>query len=495
MHLPDSKSARFALATALFASALPLFDALRIEPALDATPGADGLGDELFPKLGNGGYDALDYDITLAVDMSTGSIDALAKISAKATQNLSRFNLDLTGLDVKSVQVDGAAATFAREGGELEITPAKPLAEGKTFEASVAYSGVPKPIPDPSIPIEGLGWLRHDGEIYVLSEPFGASSFMPINDHPRDKATYTFRVTVPKPLVVAGNGALTEKKEAGDKITYVWRTRDPMASYLATIAIGEFVVDESKGKGGLAITNYYSPKVPAKQREPFAKQGEILAFYGDKFGAYPFETAGGILASIDLPGALETQTKPTYGAGAAGESTIAHELAHQWFGNCVSFNTWRDIWVAEGFAEYSAWLWAEHSQGADAFQRDVLRAYGMVSRAPIEPPGKVDEKTLFGGGVYARGPLVLHALRLEVGDETFFKILRTWVEAHKNGVASDEDFIAHATAIAKRDMKPLLSAWLYDEKAPKIASLDEALAAKQKAKDAKKPAGGDKKKD
>jgi aminopeptidase N len=486
MHLCDSKSARLGLAAVLLASPWPRLAAPSNDSALDATPGADGLGDEMFPKLGNGGYDALDYDITLAVDMSSGSIDALAKISAKATQDLSRFNLDLTGLDVKSIQVDGAPATFAREGGELEITPAKPLVEGKPFEATVAYSGVPKPIPDPSIPIEGLGWLKHDGEVYVLSEPFGASSFMPVNDHPRDKATYTFRVTVPKAMVVAGNGALIEKKEAGDKITYVWRTRDPMASYLATIAIGEFVVDESKGKGGLAITNYYSPKVPSKEREVFAKEGEILAFFGDKFGAYPFETAGGILASIDLPGALETQTKPTYGAGAASESTIAHELAHQWFGNCVSFNTWHDIWIAEGFAEYSAWLWAEHTQGADGLQREVLKAYGVVSRAPIEAPGKVDADTLFGGGVYLRGPLVLHALRLEVGDETFFKILRTWFEAHKNGVASDEDFIAHATSIAKRDMKPLLSAWLYDAKPPKIASLDAALAAKQKPRDKKK---------
>lgn len=450
-----------------------------------STIGSEGLGDELFPKLGNGGYDALDYEVTLTVDMTAGSIDASSVMKAKATQDLSRFNLDFTGLEVKSVQVDGADAKYAREGSELEVTPAAQLANGKEFEARVAYSGVPTPLPDPTLPIK-LGWQFQNGEVYIVNEPYGASSYMPVNDHPRDKATYTFRVTVPKPFVVAGNGSLVEKKEKGDQITYVWRSRDPVASYVVTLAIAKFDVETSKGPKDLPILNYFAPATTPKQREGFAKTADILSFLSDKFGPYPFESAGGILASIPIPGALETQTRPTYGAREGYEIVLAHELAHQWYGNSVSFETWRDIWLAEGFAEYASWLWVEHTKGAEAFQAQVLRAYGGVAGSSIEAPGKVNADQLFGGGVYVRGPLVLHALRLEVGDETFFKILKTWHDTHKNGVATDDQFVAHASEVAKKDLKPLLDAWLYDATAPKIASLEEALAAKKAEREKRK---------
>lgn len=455
---------------------------------LQGTPGAAGIGDPMFPALGNGGYDVGDYDLTLKVDAETNFIEATAKLRARATQDLSLFNLDFSGLEIDSIEVDGAPAKFTRDAAELVITPARGIANADAFETVVRYRGNPKPVIDPAVPFGGgIGWMHENGEIYVVSEPSGASSFYPVNDHPLDKATYTFRVTVKKPLVVTANGLLVETRDEGEHTTYVWRSNDLMASYLVTIAIAEFVTEKLEGPNGLPVLNYYAPSSKPKSREPFAKTGEIIDYFDELFGPYPFESAGAILSSARIPGALETQTRPVYGAGVAVESVIAHEIAHQWFGNCVSPARWQDIWINEGFAEYASWLWNEHAKGKEKFEESVFRSYkSLRMSSKVNPPGNPTARQLFGTGVYIRGAMTLHALRLEVGDETFFETLRTWMKRYDDSNARVEDFVTVASEIAKRDLSALLNAWLFDETMPSIGDWDARVAAENKAREEEK---------
>lgn len=455
-----------------------------VAPVLNPQPGASGVGDPMFPNLGNGGYDVQDYDLTLNIDAEKNSIVAAAKIRALATQDLSRFDLDFTGLEVDSIAIDGGAVSYERQDAELVITPAQPIANKAAFEVLVRYHGSPAPIPDASVPFsDGVGWLTHKGEIYVVSEPNGASSFFPVNDHPTDKATYTFRVTVKKPLVVAANGILLETIDKGDETTYVWRSNDPLASYLATICVAEFVVEKFDGPGGLPVVNFYTPSSKPKARESFAKTGEIVGFFSEKFGPYPFESTGAILASARIPGALETQTRPIYGAGVGGEEVVSHELAHQWFGDCVSVARWQDIWLNEGFAEYAAALWEEHAQGAEKFEKTIYGYYRSMRLGKGKPPGNPSAAQLFGSGVYIRGALTLHALRLEIGDEKFFELLRTWMKRRHDGNAKVEDFVALAGEVAGRDLEPFMNPWLYDDVMPSIGDWDTRVETERKERE------------
>jgi aminopeptidase N len=475
-------------------------------PAPAATPGAPGIGDELFPTAGNGGYDVQSYDLSIALDATDGPIDATTVIRARSTQALSRFDLDLHGLEVHSVDVDGARATFARDEDELVVTPASSIANGAEFTTTVRYGGKPEGVLDPAFPLDlKLGWIVGDGEVYVLSEPTGAKSFFPCNDHPRDKALYTLRVTVPKPLMVVSNGTLVETKDLGDKRTFVYRPRDPIATYLVTIAIGSFEVTESKGENGLPIHNYYSRGTKENLRKGFENTAAIVRFLSDTFGPYPFETCGNIVSNLDLPGALETQTLPTFGAGVGGSNTICHELAHQWFGDSVSVESWNDIWLNEGFAEYAAWMYLESTKGREVLDKHVREQYGfyrvMTEHPPARgegasahldetggdpPPGKPTIRSMFGASVYVRGPLALHALRSEVGDDAFLKLMRTWVADHQNANASIADFLAHVERSTTKSARALLEHWIFDPKMPHVAALDEALAKEKAERDAKR---------
>jgi aminopeptidase N len=476
--------------------------------ATAATPGAAGIGDPLFPRAGNGGYDVESYDLAIALERVEGPIDASATIRAKSTQALSRFDFDLHGLDVHSIEVDGAPAKFEREEDELEITPARSIADGTEFTTVVRYGGVPEGVLDPAFPADlKLGWIVKDGEAYVLSEPTGAKTFFPCNDHPRDKALYAIRLTVPKPLVAVSNGALAETIDGGATRTFVYHPRDPIATYLVTIAIGAFEEFEGTSSNGVPIHNYYSPKTKASLRKNFERTDEIIRFLGDTFGAYPFEVCGNIASNLNLPGALETQTLPTYGVGVGGTSTICHELAHQWFGDTVSVENWGDIWLNEGFAEYAAWMYLESTKGREAFEKHVRGQYGFYrvmaefeapparGAAPEKdekhprsspPPGRPTIHSMFGASVYVRGPLALQALRDAVGDEKFLALMRSWVAQHKNGNASVGDFLDHVEHATSADARSVVEHWIFDEKMPHVAAWDDALAKEKAERDAKR---------
>jgi aminopeptidase N len=282
------------------------------------------------------------------------------------------------------------------------------------------------------------------------------------------------------PLEVAANGDLTETIDNGNTTTYIFETRDEMASYLATIDIDEFDVETMKSDNGIPIRNYYSTDLPADVRKPFARQGEMLAYFSEIFGPYPFDVYGSLVMNTEFGSALENQTLSTFGIDMIDvedveytELTVAHELAHQWFGDSVSVADWSDIWLNEGFATYSEGLWVEHLHGREALDDWVRFHYSDVTGRPLDfpAPGNPPANDLFNEGVYDRGGLTLHALRLEVGDEAFFKILKTYFERYKDGNATTDDFIAVAEEVGGKDLTEFFDSWLYGEKIPPIPEM------------------------
>lgn len=448
-------------------------------PGLEVQPGAPGVGDSLYPNLGNGGYDVQHYTLDLTVnDVATSDLDGKTIIEARATQNLSSFNLDFIGFEITNITVNGKPADFERNKQELIVTPSTPLAEGESFTVEVQYQGVPGEMDSMAIQIQ-TGWITFDGGSFALSEPDGAASFYPVNDHPLDKATYIFRVTVPEPFEAAANGMLTETIDNGETTTFTFEARDPMASYLATINIDEFDLETSQSENGVPIRNYFPTGSPAELRKAFARQGEMLDYFSDLFGAYPFEVYGALVIDFEFGAALETQTLSIFskamidGGPEGSESVVAHELAHQWFGDSVSLADWRDIWLNESFATYAQALWTEHTRGREALDEWVRRSYAFVveERESMSPPGEPPADRLFNAGVYYWGALGLHALRLDVGDETFFGILKTYHERFADRNARTADFIAVAEEVSGKELSAFFDSWLYSEELAPIPAL------------------------
>ena len=252
----------------------------------------------------------------------------------------------------------------------------------------------------------------------------------------------------------------------GETLTYVWESSQEMASYLTVLAIARFDEVEGETPSGVSIVNTIERSVDESARHALDRTAEIIEFFGDVFGPYPFESTGAIVIDGPFPFlALETQPRPVYDArtlDSRGDSIVAHELAHQWFGNLLTPASWRDVWLNEGFATYAEWLWASHKHGRDLFAALWEHARG----ADLGPPGNPDPHDPFAFTVYVRGAMALHALRGEIGDEAFFRVLREYVARHAGGNVTTADFVAVAEEIAERDLDDLFDSWLYAERIP-----------------------------
>jgi aminopeptidase N len=433
-------------------------------------PGAAGVGDPYFPGLGNGGYDVEHYELALDWRPADGSITGLTTIEATATQDLSRFNLDLAGLEVTSVEVDGRPAAHTRTERELEVSPPAPLPAGARFTATIAYGGIPEPVSDGTDLFE-VGWQRDGDEAYVVSEPSGAGTFFPVNDHPTDKATYAFEITVPTGQVAATNGLLQGSRDLGDgRTAWTYAARDPMASYLVQIAIGDYELVDGGTVGGVRIRHVLHRSFAQAAKATVSRTAEMLDVLDDVFGPYPFEAYGVVAVDEPLGYALETQTLTIIGrdvgtSGRDADALLLHELAHQWVGNAVSPSTWQDIWLNEGFATYSEWLWSERTGGhtAAAIARSRAASGGLDL-----PPGAPGNAELFSRSVYLRGGMTLQALREAVGDAAFFEVLRSWVDEHRFDDAATADLIALAERVSGQELDALFDAWLYGDELPAL---------------------------
>jgi aminopeptidase N len=437
-------------------------------PAGAATFGSPGLGDPFFPLAGNGGYDVGHYDLALDYTRTGNQLRGSVMIDATATQALDRFDLDLRGFDISRLEVNGRPAAFTRDGQELQITPAKRLVAGKAFTVRVDYAGSPTPTTDPDGSLDG--WILTPDGAVVLNEPQGTPTWYPVNDNPRDKATYDFAITVPRGITALANGVLVSSASGGGKTTWRWRETDPMASYLATATNGEFDLEQQTGPNGLPIYNAVdsglNPKRKATAKSLLSEAPAIVSFFGDLYGAYPFTAAGGIIdPQPDVGYSLETQTKPVY-AYVPDELTVVHELSHMWFGDAVTLTEWPDIWIHEGFATFSEWIWTERHGGETAQQRfDTLYASKKFPWSPA-PAALERPSQLFSTPVYDRGGMTLQALRVKVGDATFFRILRDWYAQNKYGNVTTPEFIALAEAESGQDLNHFFRVWLFTPEKP-----------------------------
>ncbi|GAA0367496.1 M1 family metallopeptidase [Streptomyces blastmyceticus] len=437
-----------------------------------------------FPRHGSYGHRTLAYDLRLSYDPETAWLDGHARIDAVANQGTRRVELDLARLTVHSAEIDGRPATVQRRDGKAVLTAERPLVAGRPFTADIRYSGSPAPV---RTPFGAIGWDRtgdgHDGTL-VASQPLGAPSWFPCNDRPDDKAAYTVTVRVPGGHHALANGTLRERRDLDDgSVSWTYHHPGPMASYLAAVYTGRFTHEthdtESSGSP-VPLRNAYPAHLADRARHDLARQPEMLRAFTKLFGPYPFETYGAVVVDAELAAPVENQTLSVFGSnhmdGKRGwETLVAHEIAHQWYGNSVSLADWRHIWLNEGFATYAEWLWSEHLEEDDAHTLAV-QAWRQLSEGRqnlrIGDPGR---SRLFDDRIYVRGACTLHALRLALGDERFFTVLRTWHAAHRGGSADTDAFVAHAERTAGRPLADLIHPWLFDKTLPDFPERSTAV--------------------
>jgi aminopeptidase N len=429
------------------------------------TPGSAGLGDPMFPNAGNGGYDVQSYDLTLDYTPSSNRLVGTAVIGARATQDLSSFNLDLRGFTISRLLVNGRAATFTRDGGqELTVTPRTGLGSGSTFVVTIDYAGEPAVVTDPDNSIEG--WVPTDDGAFVVNEPQGSPAWYPCNDNPRDKATFDFSVSVPAGLTVMANGVLVSNATRDGKTTWVWKETDPMATYLATATLGKFDLTIST-VGNIPSYVAVDPQLP--KGEVLSKLPEAVQFYESIYGPYPFNAVGAIVDSAKFVGySLETQTKPNFDR-MPDEATLVHEISHMWFGDSVTLTQWPDIWLHEGFATWSEWIWSERHGNKTAAQFFKGLYSTPAKDTAFWGPAVanfLNPALLFNGTVYYRGGMTLQALREKVGDMTFFQLLRAWAAQNRYGNVTTPQFIALAEQMSGMDLTHFFDVWIFQDAKP-----------------------------
>lgn len=433
-------------------------------------PASDSAGDPLFPGLGNSGYDVEHY--ALHLDTRGAELTATATLTLTALTPLDRFNLDLVGLTVDAITVDGETADFSRSGRELAVDPATAVPTGATSTVTVAYHGAPELIDGPSGPV-GLGWHERGEQSFVLAEPIGAATWFPSNDHPEDKATFDMRVIVSPGDVAVGPGILTERSDLPNGTAFVWEMRQPMATYLASVVAGSFDLVDQEPAGDTqirhALPNGYDPDL----LEQLAITADLLDVFTDWFGPYPFDSYG--VAVVDIratqAAALENQTLSVLSsdlfeipAGDFAARVQAHELAHQWFGNHVSLGRWDDIWLNEGFATWAEYHWAEqHSAGKQEAQG--IDRYQDFEYGPLK--GFTPED-LFDTRMYHRGALTLEALRRTIGHEPFLALSREWLRRFGGASATTDDFLDLVVERHGTSVRELVRSWVFDDVMPRL---------------------------
>jgi aminopeptidase N len=447
------------------------------------SPGSPGLGDRLYPLLGNGGYDVQHYDLSLryAKKDPKQTVSGDVTITAVATQSLSRFDLDFGGDSVARVSVDGRPAHFTRNGGELVVTPRHYLPKRHRF--TVTVNGFT------ATPIEAnadspVGFVTTQDGTVLAGQPDSSHMLFPSNDHPRDKATYTITLTEPVGWTGTANGVLVANRVRHGYVSSTYRETQPMASELVQVVVGDFVVQRSPSINGTAIRDVVPRRLASTLLPRAAQERSQVAWVESKVGRYPFEDYGSLVIDADLGFALETQTLSLYDTGLFGAPeyvlgpVMTHELTHQWFGDSVAPWSWSDVWQNEGHATWYELLYSEETGGfqqytgypnREAYFKAVYAAgdefragFGPVA-APLDSTSVWD---VFNPNVYDGGALVLYALQQKIGVAKFQQVERDWVSVYRGKSASSQDFEALASKVAHQNLRPFLNQWLYGTSTP-----------------------------
>ena len=423
--------------------------------------------DEYLPGHGDPAYAVEHYDLELGYAVEGNRLSGDARLRVRVVEATDRLVLDLAGLKVEKVRIDGARlAKHHHRSERLVLNLADTAEAGTELTVAVRYSGNPRPVVDKHH--GDAGWEELSDGVIVAAQPHGSPTWFPCNDRPDDKATYRIAITAPAGYRVVSNGDLTERRRGGSRETWVHVMDAPMSTYLATVQIGRYRLTEEQAAG-----------VPVRTIGPddldiagsFDLQPRMLEVFSELFGPYPYGSYTAVITDDDLEIPLESQSLSTFGRNFAVDDwehtrLIAHEMAHQWFGNAVTLARWRDIWLHEGFACYAEWLWSEHSGQGSAAER-AEHFHGRLAELDqdvvLADPGP---ETMFDDRIYKRGALAVHAVRDLVGDEAFFDLLRRWVADHSGRSVTTEEFLGYADALTGADVSGLLRPWLYETALP-----------------------------
>jgi aminopeptidase N len=439
-----------------------------------AKPGSDRSDDTYLPRHGNGGYRVLHYDLTLTFRMNTNRLDARAVITARSTQALSRLSLDLCGLRADTAMINGAPARIEQTNAKLHLRPGTPIEPGTDVEIDIRYGGRPRPIPGPW---GDIGWDELTDGVIVASQPIGGPSWFPCNDHPSDKASYRVSVTTAPAYTVAATGDLVSRSRAGGGTTWVFERLEPTSTYLMSVQIGRYAEINLRRTAPEEAAVPMRAVLPMRLRtafdHDFGRQGRIMAMMERLFGPYPFAEYVVVVTDDDLDDPVEAQGMSIFGANHVDgrrthERLVAHELAHQWFGNSLTVADWRHIWLNEGFATYAEWLWSQESGGTTVDGQAHLwhaRLASLPADLRLADPG-VDR--MFDERLYKRGGLALHALRRHIGDQPFFALMRAWSDDHRHGLVTTDAFTTAAERHARKPLGEFFQRWLWDKALPAI---------------------------
>ncbi|PPJ12921.1 peptidase M1 [Nocardia nova] len=436
--------------------------------------GAEAPIDDYLPQNGNRGYRVSRYELDLMYKVAANRLTGRATITAVTTAVQPRFALDLSQtLSVAKVFVNGAKpAKYTHTRGKLTITPARQVPPGAALSIVVHYGGTPKPVRGPW---GEVGWEELTDGVLVASQPNGAASWFPCDDHPSSKASYRISITTDSPYHALANGVLTARTTKSSQTTWVYEQSEPMASYLATIQIGPYRAHriDAGRLTKVPMTAVLPPRLRTAFDHDFARQPQMMAEFERRFGPYPFPGYTVVVTDDELEIPIEAQGLSIFGAnhcdGQRGaERLIAHELAHQWFGNSLTVRQWRDIWLHEGFACYAEWIWSQTGGGPSADQLARAARQNLARSAQDLVIGDPGPASMFDDRVYKRGALTLHALRLRLGDDAFFSLLRDWTARHRYGTVAAEDFIDLAGHYSPAPLRELWDSWLYRAALPEL---------------------------
>lgn len=429
--------------------------------------------DPYFPENGDARYRVHRYELALDYRPGPNRLSGTARINAIAGRSpLGEFFLNLADFKVGRVRVDGRQPQYTHRGGKLRIRPAKPVRPGAAFTVEVHWAGNPKPV---NSPWGGLGWEELEDGALVASQPVGAPSWYPCNDRPADKASYQISITTPSAYSVVAGGRLLTRTTKASTTTWVYEQSAPTSSYLVGLSIGKYqtVLLGDPGLGGVPQHGHIPSHLLPRFSRDFARQPQMMDLFQELFGPYPFDEYAVVVTEEELDVPVEAQGLSLFGAnhvdGARGsERLVAHELAHQWFGNSVSIADWRHIWLNEGFAKYAEWLWSERSGGRTA-QQLAAAAHRLLSGLPqdlkLADPGR---KSMFDDRLYERGGLTVHAVRCAMGDVAFFRMLRGWAGLHRSGAVTTPTFTAHASRFSAEPLDEVFQAWVYGAALPPV---------------------------
>lgn len=424
---------------------------------------------------GDATIDVTYYGLDLRLTHTPNYLRGAATLTVRATaSNVGAFYLDLRAqMIVDSVKSAGRPLPFTRTTDRITITPPQPLSAGQALTLTVFYRGNPVSSGFGSFAFSAHG-PNNTPVIWSLSEPYGASDWFPCKDTPADKAdSSTVSITADKQFVSVSNGVLTATTDNPDGTrTYRWRNSYPIAQYLISLAMTNYERYDTpftSGSQTMPVTHYIYPERLASVRANLDRTPDMLRLFTDRFGPYPFLREKYGHAQFGWGGGMEHQTISSMGAFNTG--IIAHELAHQWFGDKITCRDWQNIWLNEGFASYAEALYAESASPVTGYQSTMstFLTNARAARGTLYVQDISDVNTIFNSNrTYAKGATVLHMLRRVLGDDVFFRTLKAYVAAPTvaYGTAVTEDFQAVAEQVSGQQLGYFFKQWIYGEGYP-----------------------------